>query len=399
MARRLGKRVGDELKIPVYLYEEAALKPERQNLENIRKGQYEALKEEMGNVPERTPDFGPNQVGSAGATVIGARQPLIAYNIYLTTNEVGIAKKIANAVRFSNGGFRYVKSIGVLVEGRAQVSMNLTNYRQSSIARVVEFVRREAARYGVGIHHCELVGLTPQEALLAAAEWYLQLDQFEPEQILESRLFSVIQAQSTPGVQSQEPSFIDKLAAPTPTPGGGSASAYAAAMGAALSAMVARVTTGRKKYANVEPQMWEIIEHADGLRKELTSLVDEDSAAFEKLMAAMKLPKDTEDQQVRRNQAVQDATLNAIQIPLKVAAKTVDIIGLVLQVATSGNLNAISDAGSAAALCHAALAGASLNVEINSQGLTDESAKSGIMAELTTIQKNLQKWKMKSEGF
>lgn len=387
MARRLGKRVGDELKIPVYLYEEAALKPERQNLENIRRGQFEALKEEMGKNPERDPDFGPAVIGSAGATVIGARHPLIAFNIYLTTNEVAVAQKIAKAARFSNGGFRFVKAMGVLVEGRAQVSMNLTNYRQSSIARVVEFVRREANRYGVGIHHCELVGLTPQESLIDAAQWYLQLDQFEPAQILESRLFEFQLSQQPATSGQSEPAFIDQLAAATPTPGGGSASAYTASMAAALVAMVARLTVGKKKYADVEIKMWPIIEQADNLRSDLAKLVIEDSKAFDELMRSMKLPKDTEEQKTVRSAAFQASTLLAIQVPLKTAHKVVDIIKLTLQVASVGNLNAISDAGTSAALCRAAIQGAGLNVQINSQGLEDESKKQEVLLELTGIQK------------
>ena len=165
MARRLGKRVGDELSIPVYLYEAAAARPERQNLENIRRGEYEALKAEMGINPERNPDFGPAKVTPAGATVIGARAPLIAFNIYLTTDDVSIAQKIAKSVRNSSGGFRFVKALGLTVEGRAQVSMNLTNFRQTPVFRVMEAVKSEAGRYGVAVHHSELVGLIPQDAL------------------------------------------------------------------------------------------------------------------------------------------------------------------------------------------------------------------------------------------
>lgn len=387
MARRLGKRVGAELGIPVYLYEEAALKPERQNLEKIRHGQFEALKVEMGTNPERTPDFGPTTVGPAGATVIGARYPLIAFNIYLTTNEVAIAQKIARAVRFSNGGLRFVKAMGVLVEGRAQVSMNLTNYRQSSISRVVEFVKREAHRYGVTIHHCELVGLTPQEALIDAAQWYLQLDQFEPGQILESRLFAAQQAQIVPGDEKSDSDFIAQLAAATPTPGGGSASAFTAAMAAALVAMVARLTIGKKKYASVEEKMWQIIEQADALRSELTALVAEDSKAFDDLMRAMKMPRDDEAQITARSSAIQAATLQAIQVPLTVAGKALDVIGLSVQAAAIGNLNASTDAGTSAALCRAALTGAGLNVQINCQGLEDQEKKAAILADLEALQK------------
>ncbi len=175
IARRLGKRVGEELGIPVYLYEAAATRPDRQNLENLRRGQYEGLKSEIETNPERAPDFGPARLGPAGATVIGARAFLIAYNVYLTTDEVAIAEKIARAIRQSSGGLRYVKALGLLVDGRAQVSMNLTDFRKTPVARVQELIRREASRYGVGIHHSELVGLIPEDALVEAAVWHLQL--------------------------------------------------------------------------------------------------------------------------------------------------------------------------------------------------------------------------------
>ncbi|MFB0534334.1 MAG: glutamate formimidoyltransferase [Anaerolineae bacterium] len=188
IARRLGERVGRELSIPVYLYEEAASRPERRNLADVRRGEYEGLKAEIETDPHRAPDFGPARMGKAGATAIGARPPLIAFNAYLNTGDVAIAKAIARAVRHSSGGLRYVKALGLLVEGRAQVSMNLTNYRQTPIHRVVEMIRREAAHYGVAIVSSEVVGLMPNEALVDAARFYLQLDGFSPEQILENRL-------------------------------------------------------------------------------------------------------------------------------------------------------------------------------------------------------------------
>lgn len=184
----LGSRVGDELHIPVYLYEAAATRSERVQLENIRRGGYEALKADIEHNPDRAPDFGPAKIGSAGAVVIGARQPLIAYNIFLTTDDLSIAQKIAAAVRHSSGGLRYVKALGMLVDGRAQVSMNLMDYTQTPLARVTEFIRREAARYGAGIHHAELIGLIPQAALFDAAQWYLQLDDFTADRVLERRL-------------------------------------------------------------------------------------------------------------------------------------------------------------------------------------------------------------------
>jgi glutamate formiminotransferase len=188
MARRLGERVGRELSIPVYLYEEAASRPERRNLADVRRGEYEGLKVEIETDPHRAPDFGPARMGKAGATAIGARPPLVAFNVYLNTDDVTIAQAIARAVRHSSGGLRYVKALGLLVEGRAQVSMNLTDYRQTPIYRVVEMIRREAARYGLTIASSEVVGLIPNEALVDAARFYLQLDGFSPDQILENRL-------------------------------------------------------------------------------------------------------------------------------------------------------------------------------------------------------------------
>ena len=188
LARQLGRRVGEELGIPVYLYEEAATRPDRRNLADIRRGEYEGLKEEILTNPDRAPDFGPARLGPAGATVIGARTFLIAYNVFLTTDNVEIARRIAQAVRHSSGGLRYVKALGLLVDGKAQVSMNLTDFRRTPVHRVVEMIRREAARYGVSIERSELIGLIPQQALLDAAQWYLQLDGFTPDQVLENRL-------------------------------------------------------------------------------------------------------------------------------------------------------------------------------------------------------------------
>ncbi len=188
MARRLGERVGSELGIPVYLYGEAATRPERQDLSYIRRGEYEGLKEAIATDPDRAPDFGPKALGKAGATVIGARPPLIAFNVYLGTDDVRVAREIAKAVRHSSGGLRYVKALGLLVKGKAQVSMNLTDYRQTPIHRVMEMIRREAARYGVNVVSSEVVGLIPEDALLDAAIYYLQLEGFSKEQILERKL-------------------------------------------------------------------------------------------------------------------------------------------------------------------------------------------------------------------
>jgi glutamate formiminotransferase/formiminotetrahydrofolate cyclodeaminase len=379
IARRLGQRVGTSLGIPVYLYEAAATRPERQNLENIRHGEYEALKDEIAVKPERAPDFGPLHVGPAGATVIGARQPLIAFNVYLSTEDVTIAKKIARTIRFSSGGLRYVKALGLLVDGRAQVSMNLTNYHSTPLALVVETIRREASRYGVNMHHSELVGLIPQEALVEAARWYLQLDQFEAHQVLEQRL-AAVQAQEA---DHQAPvAFLKGLASAEPTPGGGSAAAYSGAAGAALVAMVARLTIGRKKYAAVDEQMRAVLAQAEALCQEMQAAVAWDAAAFDALMAAYRLPKETEEQQNLRSQAVEQATLEAAHVPLRVAHKAVEVMEIALQVTSMGNLNALSDGATGAAMARAALSGAGYNVRINVPGLHDQEAAQAMLAEL-----------------
>ena len=188
LARELGQRIGEELEIPVYLYGQAATRPQRTNLADVRRGEYEGIRDSIASDPERAPDFGPARLGSAGATAVGARAFLIAFNVYLNTEDVEVAKKIAKSVRFSSGGLRFVQAMGVLVEGQAQVSMNLTDFQKTPIHVVVELMRREAARYGALITRSELVGMLPQQALLDAATWYLQLDGFNPDQVLENRL-------------------------------------------------------------------------------------------------------------------------------------------------------------------------------------------------------------------
>ncbi len=391
MARRVGKRVGETLQIPVYLYEDAATSPERTNLENIRRGQYELLKEEIGTNPARKPDFGPTKVTGAGATVIGARQPLIAFNVYLTTADVAIANKIARAIRHSSGGLRFVKSMGVLVEGRAQVSMNLTNYRRTPMARVVEMIRREAERYGVQIHHSELVGLIPNEALVDAAVWYMQMDQFEPEQVLETRLYENADQSISAAVSGDSAKLLDAIASGDPTPGGGSASAYGAAMAAALVAMVGRLTVGKQKYADVEAEVWPLIEEATAIQSLMQDAVEKDARAFEAYMKARRLPRDTEQEKADRIKAIQAASIRAAEVPLLVTQNALRVMQLAGRAAEIGNVNAISDAGTASAFARAALNGAGLNVRINLLGLEKETAAARMLNELKTIEKQADK--------
>jgi glutamate formiminotransferase/formiminotetrahydrofolate cyclodeaminase len=380
MANRVGERVGNELGIPVYCYEAAARQPDRKRLEVIRRGEYEGLKEEIQKDPARKPDFGPAVLGKAGATVIGAREFLIAYNVNLTTDDEEIANKIARAVRHSSGGLRYVKALGMTVDGRAQVSMNLTNFRKTPIPLVVETIRREAQRHGVDIHNSELVGLIPQEALINTAVWYTQMDLFSSDQVLEQKM--MVAAAEETGFD-----FLEDIAAGTATPGGGSAAAYAGALAAGLVSMVARLTIGKKGYDGVEKVMKAILEESEVLRERLTLAVEKDAEAFKEVMEAYQIPKTDST----RNKKIQTATLTAAQIPFDVAQNALRVAELAQQTAESGNKNAITDAGAGAQLAQAALTCAGFNVRINLNSLEESKKKESLLSEIQEIEQKGQK--------
>lgn len=379
MARRLGKRVADTLDIPVYFYEDAAIRQDRKNLEDIRRGEFEGIKETIATDPYREPDMGPKRLGPAGATVIGARQPLIAYNIFLNTPDVSIAQKIARRVRNSSGGFRYVKGMGVLVEGLAQVSMNLTNFHLSPMAQVTEFIRREAQRYGVGIHHSEIVGLVPSQAMVNAARYYMQMDGFENDQLLENRLFGFDEGGDASAGSKVD--FIDQVAEGTPAPGGGSAAAHTAVLGAALALMVARLTVGKPKYAAAEAESWQVIEEGEVLRTRLTEAIQHDAEAFDGILVARRLPKADDAQIAARNEAIRVASLYAAQVPLETARDCVAVLKMTLRMAEIGNLNCISDAAAGAHLAKAGFEAARLNVKINLQGYEQDPDAQAFLAE------------------
>jgi glutamate formiminotransferase/formiminotetrahydrofolate cyclodeaminase len=375
LAHRVGNRIGDQLGIPVYFYENAALRPERTRLEVIRRGEYEGLMEEISSNPERFPDCGPAHMGPAGATVVGAREFLIAYNVNLTTADEAIADKIARTIRHSSGGLRYLKALGMTVDGRAQVSMNLTNFRKTSLPLVVETIRREAERYGVGIHNSELVGLIPQEALVDTAVWYTQMDLFSPDQVLEQRLAAA-------AAQDGGADFIEALADGSPTPGGGSASAFAGAMAAGLVSMTARLTVGKKAYQEVSQAMEAILASAEELRVKLQKAVEEDAKAYQEVVAAYKRPPSDPD----RGAAIQKALAYAAEIPLGVAGMCLQVLELAIRAAAKGNKNAISDAGTAANLAFAALTGASYNVRINLNSLEDQKRIKELSGKITGLE-------------
>ena len=365
LANRLGQRVGQELGVAVYLYGEAATRPERKNLSAIRKGEYELWKQEVAAKPERQPDYGPAEPHPWGATVIGVRPFLIAYNIYLNSDNVEIADQIARRVRFIGGGLRFVQAKGFLVEGQAQVSMNLTDFEKTAVYRVQEMVRREAAAYGLSITKAELVGLTPQKALLDAARWYLQLHDFNDEQVLEYHLQDA--AEETADITPQ--AFIEATAEASPTPGGGSVAALAGALAAALTQMVAGLTVGRKKYADVQDKAQAVLAEAGTLRQQLTAAIAEDAAAYGRVMDAFRQKEPDADS---RAAAIETATIGAGEVPLRVARLSRDVVFLAQKIVEVGNTNAVTDAAAGALLAQTAVRVAGLNVKVNAVNLQDQ---------------------------
>ncbi len=369
LAHNLGKRVGEELQIPVYLYEKAATSPKRRNLANVRQGQYEGIRDSIETDPARRPDYGPAKMNlKSGATAIGVRFFLVAFNVYLDSNKLEIAQKIADAVRSIKGGYRFVKAMGVEIKDRnqVQISMNLVDFSRTPVFRVFETIKSEAARYGVNVVSSEIVGMIPNDALVAVSDFYMRFEHFSKEQILEEKLASL-----APGGGSGGPSFYDEVASVSPAPGGGSVAASAGALSAALAAMVGRLTITKKKYADVKDEMAAVRDQADGLRSELTRLIDTDKDAFMSVMAAFKLPKGSEEQQILRDKTVQEATQRAAQVPLDVMKKSLAALQLARVVAEKGNENSITDAGVAGLMGLASVEGARYNVRINLTSLTD----------------------------
>src|SRR6184192_3611979 len=370
MARHVGEEIWSRYKIPVYLYEAAAALPERQNLENIRRGQFEGIRADIATNPDRLPDFGEAAVHpTAGATVVGARKFLIAYNVFLDTADVGIAKKVAKAVRQSSGGFRFVKAAGFLVRGLAQVSMNLTDFEQTPIARVFEYVKREAARYGVQPLASEIVGLIPKRALEDGAEWFLQVENFNSSMILENRLSAVMSGKmAVGGLRAGIEPFLEQLAAPTAVPGGGSAAAAAGAMAAALGHMVASLSRGKKNYLQYERELSEAIARLAQLREELKAAIDADANSYNAVMNAYKAAKSSAEGDGLIDAALKQAT----SAPLSVAERAKEVAEIADKLKPITNPNMKSDLTTASALARAAIEGALANVDINLESLKDQ---------------------------
>src|SRR5919109_3474852 len=325
LARHLGERVAKELQIPVFLYARAATRPDRVLLPDVRKGEFEGM---QGRILE--PDFGPNHVHpTAGATAIGARPFLVAYNVYLDTQDVTIAKEIAKQIRTSSGGLPAVQASGFEVDGLAQVSMNLLDIDITPPATVFQAIRTAAEKRGVGVNKSEIVGLIPERAIVGAAGAALHLPDAAPH-VLQAK----IRETEGPALDG----WLDELAGGSPTPGGGSAAALAGALGAALVAMVARLTIGRKAYAAVDARAREILAEAETLRGELRRLVDEDAAAYGKVSQAYKIPKDSPT----RTAWIDDALMAAARVPAEVARRAGRVQELAAEIEKIGNKNAVS---------------------------------------------------------
>jgi len=395
LARRVGREIWDRFRVPVYFYEAAALRPQFTNLENVRKGQFEGLREEAPRNPGRAPDVGgPSLHPTAGATVVGARKFLIAYNINLNTPDVEIAKKIAKAIRFSSGGLRYAKAMGVDLRARglAQVSINMTDFEQTPLHRVFEMVEREAKRYGVLIVGSEIVGLVPQKALDMAADFYLQLENFSPAQVLENRLAAAREGrplETKGGLAALARPLLESIAAPTPAPGGGSVAALAGALGACLGQMVAQLSRQKKSQAQFAEQLSSALADLRRSGEALAKAIDEDAAAYEAVMTAFRLPRGTPEEQHKRTEAIQQATRGASEVPLRVAQAAGDLLGLLGQLEPLISPSMLSDLRVGRLMAAAAVRGALENVVINLDSITDPAYVQAMRARMAAIEERL----------
>jgi len=420
LARTLGERIGRELGVPVYLYEAAASRPERKSLADIRSGEYEALEAKLAK-PEWAPDFGPVAfVARSGACVVGAREFLVAYNVDLNTRDRKLANEIALSIREGGraardadgnivkdaagntvkvpGRLNNVRAIGWYIDGykRAQVSINLTDWRATSLHSVYETVKEEAAKLGLVVTGSEIVGLVPLGPLVEAGRHYLSRmgkSEGAPESLLvetavrslglddvapfesAKKVVEYAVAEAAPLAAMTVKDFCDEVSADSPAPGGGSVSALAGSLAAALAAMVANLTVGKKGYEKGWGELSAMAVKAQALKDALMRAVDEDTRAFDAVMAAMKLPKATAEQQAARNAAIEEANKAAADVPLATAEACLEAIGFCADAARLGNKASASDSGVGALLARAGCEGAALNVITNLGSIADEAFK------------------------
>lgn len=434
-AKKLAQRVGEELQIPCYLYESAAQKPERKNLATVRAGEYEGLPEKLKD-PSWKPDFGPATFHpQAGATAIGARDFLIAYNINLNTTSVRRANSVAFDIREKGrlkrkddkisgqvikdeqgnpvrepGLLKSVKAIGWFIEeyGIAQISMNITDINQTSLHQAFETSRERATARGLRVTGSELVGLVPKRVLLEAGQYFLQqqrrsigiseeeiiriaikslgLDELAPfdpkKKVIE---YLLEDPNATPLLQMNLRAFANETASESVAPGGGSISAYVGALGASLATMVANLSANRRIWDDRWDEFGAWAAKGQALKDRLLHLVDEDTKSFNAIIQAIRLPKGTEEEKAARHQAIQEATKYAIQVPFQVMEAAFASFEVIKAMAEKGNPSSISDAGVGALCVRAAIQGAYLNVQINTQDLEDKAFVEDILAKSKTI--------------
>jgi len=391
LAKHAAREIWERYQIPVYLYEAAAQRPERTNLENIRRGQFEGLREEVLHNPDRAPDVGePRLHPTAGATVVGARKFLIAYNINLNTPDVSIAKAIAKKIRFSSGGLPCVKAMGVDLRGRnlAQVSMNLTDFETTPVHRVFEEVKREAQSRGAGIAGSEIIGLIPRRAIEMTADYFLKIENFSSQMVLENRL-----EESLREAERKQPEtlaetvwpFLDAVARPKPAPGGGSVAALAGALAASLGQMVAGISRERKSLARHASLLTDAAAEFQAASRALAEAIDSDAAAFEAVMTAYKLSKATPEEARRRERAVQQALARAVEVPLEVARKAATVFEQLGQLESMSGPSMLSDVRVGRLMAAAATRGALDNVAINLESVTDTTFTSRVREEARSL--------------
>ncbi len=370
LAKKLGERVGRELNIPVYLYAEAATRESRRDLPNIRneKMQYEQLKDAIKTDTNYIPDFGPQQLGKAGATIIGAREFLIAFNVDLNTRNLKATKEIAKRVREKNGGIKNVRALGFDLKetGETQVSMNLINFKQTPIPQVYEFVKREAEARGISVSRTELVGVIPEEALEEIYRFYLRNYEFKIDQVLERKMLNNFKNDSLRN-------YLEELASEKPAPGGGSASGIVGAIGAALVSMVSSLTLGKKGYESKSENLIKIRNEARDVMWKLYRQAEKDTEAYNGLSSALSLPKNTPEEKERRTKTIQEKLKKATEVPWETANLAASLFDQALYLLNEGNKNAVSDVFCASMFLKSSVDGSLQNVKINLGLIKDEN--------------------------
>ncbi len=370
LAAALGEEVAARLGIPVYLYEHAARRPERRNLADIRRGGFEALRDQIGTDPRRAPDFGPARVHpTAGAVAIGARSFLIAYNVELETDDLAVAKEIARAVRESSGGLAGVKALGFHLKERGivQVSMNLVDLKKTSMARVFRRVERLARARGVRVRASEIVGLVPEDAVFDATRVALKLVRFGRDSTIEDRL-----RRSIAGPFELQP-FLDDIASTRPAPGGGAAAGLAGALAAAVAAKVVYLTLARERYAAVHERFESLARDLEAARWDLLRLVERDGRAYAALVAALRAPAGDDAEKAGRAEAIAVTSLEAARVPLEIVERSALVARIAAAAGAEGNPNLRSDAATAIALARGAVEGAAAMVLVNLPGIADRA--------------------------